>query len=334
MMFKGIKKKELVAVCAIVALIGLLLVIFMYAGMRPGKGLRIAAPGQATFKTQTKTFGNTEDALKNIASASFMTAFGLDISPPVLPATQTQVTEVIQPPQPATPAAVIAPKPIEINLEKLGYRLKGIVFENGQSAAFIHIPAQKRVVIVRERSAGPVNLLEVGLRHVKLQTPEGTGQLNLESAKDSYLGRSLPIPASAPMPGQNQATEKNTLQPPPRQMSPEQTTPFAQANSIADQINLGALRVSQTRGKFSVEVRQVPEMLQNYDLKAGDQIIGTDAGEFTRSQDIATRLGMAGEKSHSLRVRRGQRVITIQAPQAPVKTAPKPGVASQSQTAP
>lgn len=337
-MFKGIKKNELFAGGAIVLLAALLIAIFMYTGMRPGKGLRISAPAPGAFKLQTIDVRSSENSLEPVASASFMAAFGLDISPQVIMATQTQsVAEVTQPSQPATPTAVIESKPATVDLERLGYRLKGIVFENGQSAAFVHVPAEKKVVILRQLADGPVRLIEAGLRQIKLQTPEGTGYLKLEAARGASGYASSAAPTSGT--GIQQNTGKTSQSSSFQQKQSDPQNPFGNANMVAEEINRGALRVSQNRGKYIVEVRHVPELLQGYDIKAGDRIIGTDAGEFTQSQDIATKLGAAGERSQKLRIQRGQRILTIDAPSkraAPAQNRDSnPGVASNSaKTAP
>lgn len=322
-MFKGIQKKEIVVAASLAGLIALILAGYFYAGMAPGKGLRISPPDFAAINQQFSQKPPAE-SIDQISSASFMAVFGLNVSPTVIAATATEVVKTQKPAAVATPTAPVEVKPLTVDLEKIGYRLRGIVLEDGRSAAFVFVPSQKKVMVIREKASGTVRLLEAGLRNVKLQTPEGTGFLNLESA------RGTPGATLSPTPGMSDSVLPGFPQAPPPQGLPSggntpenlsgqsgALSPNAGANSIANQINQGQLRVSQQRGKFSVEVRQVPDSLKGYDIKPGDRIIGTDAGEFARSQDIARNLGAAGEQAHNLRVQRGSNIITIKAPPPP-----------------
>ena len=233
----------------------------------------------------------------------------------------------------ATAVAPVAPPPVD--LDKKGYKLRGIVLEDGRSAAFVFVPGEKKVVVLRENASGPVRLLETGMRRIRLQTPEGAGYLELDSAKGSpgiaagsagmsALPSALSGGGSGTVQGNIPGGATGTGMPPQgSQAGQAQPGPMQNADAVAGLINQGKLRISQERGRFSVEIKEVPDLLKDYDLKSGDRIIGTDAGEFRRSQDVALNLGAAGEKSHGLRIQRNGRIINLRAPlrQPPAGTA-------------
>ncbi len=337
----GISKREKIIAAAAVAIAGLLLGIYFAAGMRPGKGLRISAP-VVNLSDSQKSAENRPQSIDHIGSAAVMAFFGLDINPPVVIASAVPEMKKTEPVPVATATAVAPVAPPPVDLDKKGYKLRGIVLEDGRSAAFVFVPGEKKVVVLRENASGPVRLLEAGMRRIRLQTPEGTGHLELDSAKaspgssNSGAGISaLPaaftgggaVPGNIPggttgagMPTQGSQGEQAGQAPP---------NPMQNADAVAGLINQGKLRISQNRGRFSVEVNEIPELLKDYDLKPGDRIIGTDAGEFRRSQDVALNLGSAGEKSQGLRIQRNGRTINLVAPIRQPKQPPA-GTASGS----
>ena len=333
-MSAGISKREKVIAAAAVAITGLLLGGYFAVSMRPGKGLRISPP-VINLSDAQKSAENQSQSIDHIGSASVMAFFGLDIDPPTAIASAAPEIEKPAPPPLATPTAVISAPPPPVDLDKKGYKLRGIVLEDGRSAAFVFVPAEKRVVVLRENASGPVRLLETGMRRIRLQTPEGAGYLELDSAKGSpgiaagsagmsALPSALSGGGSGTVQGNIPGGATGTGMPPQgSQAGQAQPGPMQNADAVAGLINQGKLRISQERGRFSVEIKEVPDLLKDYDLKSGDRIIGTDAGEFRRSQDVALNLGAAGEKSHGLRIQRNGRIINLRAPlrQPPAGTA-------------
>lgn len=344
-MLKGIYRSELAIAAALVAGAGLAMGIYFYGSMPPIKGLKISAPDFASINQQFKQAAPAQN-LNQVGSASFMAAMGLNIAPQTIIASASEIgkkTEEVVTPPPASAAAQITEVPRFADLDKAGYKLRGIVLEDGRSAAFVFVPGEKRVMVIRENARGTIKLLEAGLRSVKLQTPDGTGILNLENARQAPGNTASPGGSSGlPGTGTNAAGSSRTTgsaepmrhgQAPDQPGEPRQPEgevkpdPSAGPNAIASNINSGQLRLSQDRGKFSVEVREIPDTLKGYDIKPGDKIIGTDAGDFSKAQDVARNLGSVGERPQNLRVKRDGRVIFIKAPTPPrsEKTGSKEG---------
>ncbi len=333
-MSAGISKKEKIIAAAAVAIAGLLLGVYFAAGMRPGKGLRISPP-VANLSDAQKPAENQPQSIDHIGSASVMAFFGLNINPPVAVASAAPEIKKTEPAPVATQTVVAPAPPPPVDLDKKGYKLRGIVLEDGRSAAFVFVPAEKKVVVLRENATGSVRLLEADMRRIRLQAPEGTGWLELDSAKTSpgsaAGGSGMPAVPSA-FSGNNTGPGNMHGGATSSGMSHQGSTglaapgPIQNADAVAGLINDGKLRISQNRGRFSVEINEVPELLKDYDLKPGDRILGTDAGEFKRSQDVALNLGSAGEKSQGLRIQRNGRIINLKAPmrQPPANTASGP----------
>lgn len=336
-MSAGISKREKIIAAAAVAIAGLLLGIYFAAGMRPGKGLRISPPVTNLSDAQ-KTAENQPQSIDHIGSAAIMAFFGLNTNPPVAVASADVEIKKTEPAPVATQTVVSSAPPPPVDLDKKGYKLRGIVLEDGRSAAFVFVPAEKKVVVLRENATGSVRLLEADMRRIKLHTPEGTGWLELDSAKASpgsaTGGSGMAIPSafsgSNTGPGSMHGSAAGSGMPPQGGAGQAAPGPIQNADAVAGLINDGKLRISQNRGRFSVEINEVPELLKDYDLKPGDRILGTDAGEFKRSQDVALNLGSAGEKSQGLRIQRNGRIINLKAPmrQPPADTASgSPGLA-------
>lgn len=333
-MSAGISKREKIIAAAAVAIAGLLLGVYFAAEMRPGKGMRISPPSISLSDAQ-KTTGSQPQSIDHIGSAAVMAFFGLNINPPVAVASAAPEIKKTEPAPVATQAVVAPAPPPPVDLDKKGYKLRGIVLEDGRSAAFVFVPAEKKVVVLRENATGSVRLLEADMRRIRLHTPEGAGWLELDSAKASPGN----APGSPGMPATPAAFSGSNTGPGNMyggaagsgmshqggagQAAP---APTQNADAVAGLINQGKLRISQNRGRFSVEINEVPELLKDYDLKPGDRILGTDAGEFKRSQDVALNLGSAGEKSQGLRIQRNGRIINLKAPmrQPPADTASGP----------
>lgn len=331
LMFKGLHKHEIHAAIGGVAILATAFAGYLYFSMSPGKGLRIHPP-DFTGNTGHSNKNSAAESFNQISSGSFLAVFGLNVSPRPLPATFTAAAKEIasEPVLIATPAAIIAAMPLVVDLEKAGYRLRGIVHENGRSAAFIFVPAEKKTVIIREKASGTVRLLEAGLRNVKLQTPEGTGVLTLESAKGSPGTSPSAAGGSSSQSANNQHGSASSSQSKTHGQKPDQPSDFSGASSIADFINQGHFRVTQQRGKFTVEVRQIPDAFKGYDLKKGDRIMGTETADFRRSQDIALNLGAIKDRPPRLKVQRNGKIMMLQAPAPPVKTPETTGATPES----
>lgn len=321
-MLNGVRKNEVIIATALVVGASAVIGGWFYYGMKPGRGLKISAPNLSTINN-----GNPAapvNYLDQVSSASFMAAMGLEVIPKktveVAAATETAST-------PIAIASITMPvaKPEQTDLDALGYRLRGIVLEDGRSAAFVFVPAEKRVVLIREKASGTIRLLEASMRSVILKTPEGTGFLNLESARQApgttNLSPSGILDGSSP----TAAPELQEVKPGmSEQKKDRQSSSQSGPGAIAGSINQGQLKLSQQRGKYSVEIREIPELLKGYELKPGDKIFGTDSGEFGKPQDIAINLGTAGERARNLLIQRDGKVMTIKAPPPPVKQPTSP----------
>lgn len=322
-MFNGVRKNEIVIAAAIVVGASLAIGGWFYLGMKPGRGLRINAPDLSSANNSTSSA--PANNLDQVGSASFMAAMGLEISPKktVETATASAIASAPMIIASATPAIV---KPSQTNLDALGYRLRGIVLEDRRSAAFVFVPAEKKVVVIRENASGTIRLLEAGMRSVKLQTPEGTGVLNLENARQTpgSQGSSPSGNIESLSPADNRATPESAPGALSEKKIDRQPAVKSGPGAIAGSINQGQLKLLQQRGKFSVEVREIPEALKGYELKTGDKIIGTDAGEFGKPQDVAINLGSAGGQARNLLIQRDGKTMTLQAPPPPARETTSP----------
>ncbi|GAB1353865.1 hypothetical protein MASR1M12_26030 [Erysipelotrichia bacterium] len=168
-MSAGISKREKVTAAAAVAITGLLLGGYFAVSMRPGKGLRISPP-VINLSDAQKSAENQSQSIDHIGSASVMAFFGLDIDPPTAIASAAPEIEKPAPPPVATPdRRDFCPAPAGRPGQK-GYKLRGIVLEDGRSARFCFRARRKRVVVLREMPAARVRLLETGMRRIRLHT--------------------------------------------------------------------------------------------------------------------------------------------------------------------
>ena len=158
-MSAGISKREKIIAAAAVTIIGLLLGGYFAVNMRPGKGLRISPPS-INLSDEQKTAENRPQSIDHIGSTSVMAFFGLDINPPVAVASTAPEIKKSETPPVATPTAIVPVTPPPVDLAKKGYKLRGIVLEDGRSAAFVFVPAEKKVLVLRENASGTGHLLE------------------------------------------------------------------------------------------------------------------------------------------------------------------------------
>ncbi|GAB4273662.1 MAG: hypothetical protein Kow0029_13420 [Candidatus Rifleibacteriota bacterium] len=275
---------------------------YCFVVMPRPRGLRIHAPG--SFQKQAAVNANANSLeFARLDPASFSAGFGLDYYKVVEKAPVENVEkkpEIIE----------VASSPVEptsdlIDLKAVGYRLKGIILEkDGNSAAFIYDPDSKKNIIVREKSPGEIKILETDFRSVRLRTPAGEGILELEDSKN-LKGHGLSAGSSA----MTQLITQKSVQR-ERMLRAENVT----AAGIADMVNAGHFQVRNSRGKFNVKVRKVPEALLGYGLREGDEIIGTGNSEFKKSQDVAIKLGELSNRPDTLKVIRNRRVIYLQPP--------------------
>lgn len=329
---KGLYRHEILLAAGLAACTGLGIGIYFYAGIPPVRGLRISAPDLSALSRQQNQ-SVVPQSLSGVGSASFMAAMGLDISPVVSTAAvviETAKIEKPAPPPPASVAVAVEPPPRPVDLEKSGYKLRGIILEDGRSAAFVYVPSEKRVMVIRENASGSIRLLEAGLRSIKLQTPDGAGLLTLETARSTQVKSAIPMSTgstagksnslnrSSGTGGSGRAATMSQQPGQPGQSAQPGSAPrvdaFAGPNKITENINNGQLRLSRERGRFMVEVREVPETLKGFAIMPGDKIIGTEAGDFSRAADIAHNLGRQNERPLDLKVNRNGRVIFIKAP--------------------
>ncbi len=142
-MSAGIRKREKIIAAAAVTIAGLLLGGYFAVSMQPGKGLKISPPAVDLPDTQ-KGAENQPQNIDQIGSASLMAFFGLDIDPPATAASATSESKKPEPTQVATPTAAVPAPPPPVDLDKKGYKLRGIVLEDGRSDALFLFPAKRR----------------------------------------------------------------------------------------------------------------------------------------------------------------------------------------------
>ena len=274
------------------------------------RGLRISPP-EMKFASAILP-GDAAVKMKQFAAlspASFSMAFGLDFYREPVAAVASKPAEI----KPIETKPVVE-KPVEtvsaVDLAAIGYRLKGIIYErDGNSAAFVYDPDQKRVVIVRKQSGDALRLLEVFLRSIRLSTPRGDGLLELdkETAATGRTGAGA-IPSASSGSGRSLTRQELVTNKTLRQES-------VSAPAIADMINSGHFNVRQHRSNFSVEVRNIPDSFVGYGLVKGDQIVGTNGQDFKRSQDIALELGKVSQRPVALKIIRNGKVMHLTAPE-------------------
>lgn len=317
-MLKKMLKNDSAVAIAVICLVASLFAVVMFMTMPEIKGLKIHAPDFESISNLFATEKNDNSASMPEGRA-FVRFFGLDITRKIEQASQSATVAEVKPlPKAVASASVpiaapVVAKPLLVDLEKLGYRLKGIALENRRSAAFVFVPVEKRIMVIRENATGSIRLIEASMRSVKLLTPEGVGILALEHAtaiSGSPPNTSTAAQASKTLPPIHQIPKKEADQPPS----------FVGASSVAGYINEGQMRVTRHRGQYAVEMRKIPEAFKDYDLQAGDQILGTSAGDFKRSQDVALQLGSIQSRPTGLKIQRGGRTMMLPAP--PPKKAP------------
>jgi len=274
------------------------------------RGLRISPP-EMKFASAILP-GDAAVKMKQFAAlspASFSMAFGLDFYREPVAAVASKPAE-IKPIETKPVVAMPVEKVSTVDLAAAGYRLKGIVYErDGNSAAFVYDPDQKRVIIVRKQSGSALRLLEVFLRSIRLATPRGDGLLELDK-EAAVIGRSGAGAMPSSLPGSVRAMTGQELA---REKAQRQETVSAPA--IADMINSGHFNVRQHRSNFSVEVRNIPDSFVGYGLVKGDQIVGTNGQDFKRSQDIALELGKVSQRPVALKIIRNGKVMHLTAPE-------------------
>lgn len=298
--------------------------IFSIYNLPRPKGLRIHSPASAAVNSSSRTMSSEANqvAYSRLSPASFSVAFGLDFyrQVQVAPIASTPV-EIIKQADKVAKIAVASSSPT-VNLAAAGYRLKGIVMEkDGNSTVFVYDPDVKKVVIAREKSADQLRVVEVSLRSARLMTPHGEGLLELDSETKTVGSLSMMKGAPAqgsPAPAISQSAARTSVQT-SRQQS-------VSASAIADIINAGHFNVSQNRGKYSVEVKKIPDSFVGYGLLSGDQIVGTNGQDFRRSQDIALELGELEKRPVALKILRKGKVVHLSPPplKAPVEEKKQP----------
>ncbi|MBF0498836.1 MAG: hypothetical protein HQM09_01780 [Candidatus Riflebacteria bacterium] len=93
------------------------------------------------------------------------------------------------------------------DLNALGYRLRGIIHgRRGRSTVFLFDPFRNKEVVVTSGASDSIKLVEVGERHVCIDTPKGKGILKLPDAVPILSGKTpatpTPIASPVPLPGQ------------------------------------------------------------------------------------------------------------------------------------
>jgi len=269
------------------------------------KGQMVAPVSQISVNQSTNQKSRT--LLSTLDEEAFAAVFGLQFNPPAAPAKADKpepiATETVKAPiiqmQPATEKA----QP-DADLYKAGYRLSGIIHEDGKSAAFVFIPEDRRTVVVREQAAGPVKIVAIGSRWVRLDTPDGTGNLELE-------GTDISPDSGSAMP--KTPTHRTPALPKPQ---PDQITG---PSTISDLINSRQLQPQRNRGQYGVSVNEAPPAIDRLGLRRGDTILGVDDHDFKSGTDAISKLGEIGQRPARLKVQRGKDTfyINVSPPERP-----------------
>lgn len=284
-----------------------------FINMERPKGLRIYAPAMNSSADKTGSASVNSQTFARIDPVAFSAAFGLDYQKKI-EAKPEKVEDKKPEPVKVENKLVEEIAPKTIDLGAIGYRLKGIILEkDGNSAAFVYDPNSKKTLVVREKADGEISIVSATMRSVRLQTPDGEGELELEDSKGQKGGSNTflkPYGAATSSPQSAAKAIKNE-----KLLRQTDTS----ANSIAGMISAGHFQVRPERGSFQVEVRQVPDSFAGYGLRPGDKIIGTTQGDFKQSQDVALQLGKISDRPEPLKIQRGRRTMYLSPPPRPAK---------------
>lgn len=304
MRLKHITRIEL-TIAAITGLAILAIFSYYFAVLKVPLGLKftVEQTGQQSGPADREPTDEVK-LLDSIDPASLTVAFGLKYLLPAtasteIPTISTVASETDIPEKPIVNEPDDSPanqRTKEINLEALGYRLKGIILEGQRSAAFIQLPKENRTVVVRENAPGDVRLLKAGLRSVVIATPEGNGVLELEYSRISQMSSNI----------DNQSSISEIVK------QKAEDRPLSGPDSIAELMKQGNLSISKDRTGFFVEVKKLPKAFDNYPIIAGDRIIGADNTNFLNSGDVANQLGVINSRAISLKIRRGNKIMMLQ----------------------
>ena len=287
-------------IIAISAFIFLTYAVYCFVFMPRPRGLRIQAPDKSAYTTKSDTNKKEIDSrlFARIDKLNFAKAFGFDFNFKPEP-------QVKKPPEKIAakePEPQVKPetKEVKVNLEKLGYRLKGIIHnQDGSSVAFVYSPVARKTLIVRENATGSIELIKTSLREVKIRTEKGDGILELENVNDLVADKLQQKPGAKAV--SLEAIEKR------RQLQKKNTS----SSHVADMIQAGHFRVQSRKGRYRVKVNRVPDAFAGYGLRQGDEIIGTSQKDFRRSQDIAIELGGLSRRPVPIKIRRGRKTIFL-----------------------
>lgn len=287
-------------VIAVAFLVLLAYGVYCFVFMPRPRGLRIQAPDKSAYTSQSDSSKKELDArlFAGINKQNFARAFGFDFNFKPEPKVKKPVEKIVE----KKPEPKPEPEPVveKVNLEKQGYKLKGIIHNrDGSSVAFVYSPVAKKTLIVRENATGSIELVSTSLRQVKIKTEKGEGILELENVNDLVADK-MPTKSGA------KSVSLKTIQK-KKQFQKKDTS----ASHVADMIQAGHFRVQSRKGRYGVRVNRVPDAFAGYGLRQGDEIIGTSQKDFRRSQDIALELGGLSRRPVPLKIRRGRRTIFL-----------------------
>lgn len=308
-MVNKLSTKELAAAAAVLILASALWFGWHYLEFPEPRGQMLAPVSQ--LKVNHSSSEQSHTLLSSIDKEAFATAFGLQFYPPPAPvveqAPKVIATETVKAPI-IVDEPVVEEKQPKTDLTKAGYRLSGIIHEDGKSAAFVYVPEDKRTVVIREQADGPVKIMAIGSRWVKLSTPEGEGTLELEGTD---------LAPAAPPAQSGRSTSTYTSSRPP-------TTDISDPDSVVELMNSRQLQTRRIRGELGVTVNQSSPATNKIGLKRGDTILGVDDQDFKSGSDVINKLGTIGQRPARLKVRRGKDTFYINVDQSPEHQKNKP----------
>ena len=306
---KKLKIKGIVPIIIAAIVVAVVFVGYKVMTLSKPKGIKLRVPELSTAgpKKMQQKIAADQVLLNNIKPASFSFAFGLDYNKMPkqikLPASVKPKVEK----KVAFETPKVAPKLMD--LSKKGYRLKGIILEDGKSAVFIYDPHSRKVVVVRESSEGEIKLLDAGMRSVKILTKDGEGVLHLETAK-GIPGMNSPATGFFHSGGGSSKSFKSSK--PVSHVKPQKRlTEFEKAAPINYHLKEGNIRISGRGGNLGIELKKIPENLKSFKLQPRDKIIGIEDQNFRSPNKMVESLNERDSKISVLKVKRGRKIIYL-----------------------
>ncbi|MBF0408428.1 MAG: hypothetical protein HQM10_13845 [Candidatus Riflebacteria bacterium] len=225
----------------------------------------------------------------------------------------------------ASVAATIAPKKAvasesekpekkEIDLAKLGYKLKGIIHDEigDNSTIFVYDPAKNRDVVVKYGDdSEEISILDISSREVTVSTPKGEGTLSLT---DAY-----PVTKTSEKAEVAIVAEKRKKFTPKSTSTNENIVATPTIRVAREAIN-GALRGGEIEtvkkdGKYTIRIMSLSpdSALAKIGFQTGDIVTALNGQSFTKPEEIPDMFEKFANSSARVNLKRGNRNIAADA---------------------